>query len=40
MLEEIGTPQARQLLIALADGATGALLTTQAREALERLKAK
>jgi WD40 repeat protein len=37
VLERIGTPEARQLLQALADGAPGALLTTTAQTALQRL---
>jgi hypothetical protein len=36
VLELIGTPQARQVLQALADGAPGALLTTSAQAALKR----
>jgi hypothetical protein len=36
VLERIGTPQARQLLRRLADGAPGALATTAARQALQR----
>jgi RNA polymerase sigma factor (sigma-70 family) len=38
VLERIGSAEARQLLHALADGAQGALVTTQAQAALERLK--
>jgi WD40 repeat protein len=38
VLEQIGTREARQLLETLASGAPGALLTSQARDALERLK--
>ena len=37
VLERIGTAEARQVLQGLADGATGALSTTQARAALKRL---
>ncbi|HWY86853.1 MAG TPA: hypothetical protein VNX28_09020, partial [Gemmataceae bacterium] len=37
VLERIGTPKAREVLQILADGATGAQVTTQAREALGRL---
>jgi hypothetical protein len=36
VLELIGTPEARQVLQTLADGAPGALLTTSARAALKR----
>jgi WD40 repeat protein len=36
VLERIGTPEARQVLQALADGAPGALLTTSAQVALKR----
>jgi WD40 repeat protein len=36
ILERIGTPEARQLLQALANGAPGALLTTSAQAALKR----
>jgi hypothetical protein len=36
VLEHIGTPEARQLLQALADGAPGALVTTSAQAALKR----
>jgi RNA polymerase sigma factor (sigma-70 family) len=36
VLERIGTPQARQVLQALADGAPGALVTTSAQAALKR----
>jgi WD40 repeat protein len=36
VLERIGTPQSRQVLEALATGEPGVLLTTSAREALER----
>jgi len=36
VLERIGTPQARQLLQRLADGAPGALATTAARKVLQR----
>jgi WD40 repeat protein len=36
VLERIGTPEARTLLQALADGAPGALVTTSARAALKR----
>jgi RNA polymerase sigma factor (sigma-70 family) len=38
VLERIGNPETRQVLQALADGAPGALTTTQARAALERWK--
>jgi RNA polymerase sigma factor (sigma-70 family) len=37
LLESVASPQARQLLQALAGGATGARLTQEARAALERL---
>jgi hypothetical protein len=37
VLERIGTPPAREVLQGLADGAPGALVTAQARAALERL---
>jgi WD40 repeat protein len=37
LLERIGTPQARQVLQALADGVPGVLVTTAARQALKRL---
>jgi WD domain, G-beta repeat len=36
VLERIGTPEARAVLQALADGAPGALVTTRARAALNR----
>ena len=36
VLERIGTPEARQVLQALAAGAPGALLTTSAQAALKR----
>jgi len=36
VLERIGTPEARQVLRTLADGAPGALVTTTAKEALNR----
>jgi hypothetical protein len=36
LLEQMGTPEARELLRALADGAPGARLTVEARVALER----
>jgi WD40 repeat protein len=36
VLERIGTPEARQVLQALANGAPGVLLTTSAKEALDR----
>ena len=36
VLEIIGTPQARQVLQALADGVPGALLTLSAQAALKR----
>jgi hypothetical protein len=39
VLERIGTPEARKLLQALADGAAGARLTREARGAIQRLKA-
>jgi hypothetical protein len=38
VLERIATPEARQVLEALAEGAPGARLTREARDALERLK--
>ena len=38
VLEQIGTPEARQLLEKLSKGAEGALLTEEARAALKRLK--
>jgi RNA polymerase sigma factor (sigma-70 family) len=38
VLERIGNPDTREVLQTLADGAPGALTTTQARAALERLK--
>jgi hypothetical protein len=38
LLERLGTPDARQVLTALAAGATVARVTQQARAALERLK--
>ena len=38
VLERIGTPEACQVLQGLAEGAPGALVTTQARTALERLE--
>jgi hypothetical protein len=37
VLERIGTPQARQLLQELANGAPGSLQTEEAKESLERL---
>jgi hypothetical protein len=37
VLELIGTPEARQLLQGLAEGATGALVTTSAQAAIKRL---
>jgi hypothetical protein len=37
-LERIGTPEARQVLQALAKGAAGAVLTRAAQGALERLE--
>jgi hypothetical protein len=37
LLEQIGTPEARRLLEALARGATGARLTREAKVSLERL---
>jgi WD40 repeat protein len=37
VLEHIGTADARQVLTTLAEGAPGAIVTTQARAALERL---
>jgi len=37
VLEQIGTPEARQLLEALAQGAPGAWLTDQAQAVLHRL---
>jgi hypothetical protein len=36
VLERIGTPEARLLLQALAEGAPGALVTTSAQAALKR----
>jgi len=36
VLERIGTPEARQVLQALSEGAPGALVTTSAKEALKR----
>jgi WD40 repeat protein len=38
VLERIGTPEARQVLQTLADGAPDVLLTTSARAALERVR--
>jgi hypothetical protein len=38
LLERIGTPDARRLLAALAEGAPEARLTQDARTALERLR--
>jgi hypothetical protein len=38
VLERIGTPEARQVLQALAGGSPGALATTQAQETLARLQ--
>ena len=38
VLEQIGSPEAKQLLESLAKGAEGALLTEEARAALKRLK--
>jgi hypothetical protein len=37
VLERLGTPEARQVLKALADGAPAARLTREARSALDRL---
>jgi len=37
VLEHIGSPEARQVLQALAEGAPGAMLTREAKAALERL---
>jgi hypothetical protein len=37
VLERVGTPEARQLLQRLADGAKGALQTEEAKESLQRL---
>jgi hypothetical protein len=37
VLERAGTPEARQLLAALAGGAPGALLTREAAASLQRL---
>jgi hypothetical protein len=37
LLEQLGTPEARQLLTTLADGAQGARLTVDARDALGRM---
>jgi hypothetical protein len=39
VLEVAGTPEARALLLRLASGAKGAVLTEEARAALARLKA-
>jgi len=39
VLERIDTPEARRLLEMLADGAAGARLTREARDAIRRLKA-
>jgi hypothetical protein len=38
VLERLGTPEARELLKVLADGAPGALATTAARDTLKRLR--
>ncbi len=38
VLERIATPPARELLVALADGAPTAVLTRKAQKALRRLK--
>lgn len=38
LLEQLATPEARQLLIELADGAAEARLTVEARAALQRIK--
>jgi hypothetical protein len=38
LLEQLATPEARQVLIELADGATEARLTVEARAALQRIK--
>ena len=38
VLEQIATPKAREVLTTLAGGATGARLTQEAKQALERLK--
>src|SRR5262249_49934120 len=38
VLEQIGTPAAREVLAALAGGAAGARLTQEARQSLQRLK--
>ena len=38
VLERIGTPEARQVLRTLAQGAPGALMTRQAQDALDRLE--
>jgi WD40 repeat protein len=40
VLERMGTPEARDVLQMLADGAPGAMVTTQARAALERLRGR
>ena len=40
VLEHIATPEARQLLARLADGAPGAWQTREAKAALERLERK
>ncbi len=37
VLERIGTPEARQLLQTLANGAPGALQTEEAKDSLQRL---
>src|SRR5262249_23559723 len=39
-LEQIGTPEARQLLESLAKGAPGARLTQEATESFQRLKSR
>ena len=36
-LERMGTPEARQVLVTLSQGAPGALATKQAQAALDRL---
>jgi len=38
VLEQMGTPEARQFLQAVADGAPGAALTQEAHDALQRMK--
>ena len=38
VLERVGSPEARELLERLAEGAPGALITTSCQTALERMK--